>query len=193
MNKAQINSLVLAYQNGDETAMANLFDFINPMIEQASREVEPYLDDFTKFDCRVVREIKRLMDNFEYGKHDFISGVKTQISLSKARFIRRDSRKNGNYVSMTTLEGDGGDDNLGFQFKSNSDVESEVAFTERVTELAQGDPRRETILLQWSKGSEDLAISELLAQLYGGKATGHRSFIKRFKTECRNILSYETV
>lgn len=190
MNKQKLNGLVLAYQNGDDTALAELFTTVNPMIERASLEVEPFLEDFTKFDCRVVREIKRQIDSFEYGRHDFLAAVKTIISQSKARFIRRNSRKSEGYVSMTALEGDG-DENLGYQFESIESTEHDVFFKERVTLLAQGNPKKQTVLLQWSKGAEDKAISELLAQLHGGKAESHRKFIQRFKTECRNQLEVE--
>jgi hypothetical protein len=195
MNKQRVNSMVLAYQNGDETAFREIFDAINPMIERASREVEPFIEDFTKFDCRVVREIERLIKSFQYGSHDFMSSVKAVIERNKAQYIRRDSRKSSARVSMSKLE-DGNkesesDDNLGYQFKSTANTEDDVLFKERVTLLAQGDPRRKVILEQWSRGAEDLAISELLAQLFGGKSTGHRSFIKRFKTECRDRLASE--
>jgi hypothetical protein len=196
MNKQRINGLVLAYQNGDNAAMYDLFNAINPMIEKASREIEPFVEDFTKFDCRMVKKIQRLIENFEYGRHDFLAAVKAIISKDKAQYIKRNSRRNDGYVSMTVLEGGGksddGDESLGYQFKSNDNTEYDVEFKERVTLLAQGNPKKETILLQWSRGAEDKAISELLAQLFGGKATGHRSFIKRFKTECRDRLASET-
>ena len=190
MNKQRLNGLVLAYQNGDNMALTELFTAVNPLIERASLEVEPFIEDFTKFDCRVVREVKRQIDSFEYGKHDFVATVKTIISQSKSRFIRRNSRKSEGYVSMTALEGTG-DEDLGYQFRSNESTEHDVLFKERVTLLAQGNPKKQTILLQWSKGTEDKAISELLAQLYGGKAESHRKFIQRFKTECRNQLEVE--
>ncbi|PAE24022.1 hypothetical protein [Bacillus sp. 7894-2] len=188
MNKTKLNELVLAYQNGSELALADLFNAVNPLIERASKEVEPFVDDFTKFDCRVVREIQRQIDSFEYGKHDFLAAVKTIISQSKARFIRRNSRKKDNYVSMVALEGNG-DEDLGYQFEADGRTEDYVMFKERVTLLAQGNPKKETILLQWSRGAEDKSISELLAQLYGGKAESHRKFIQRFKTDCKELLS----
>lgn len=190
MKKHELNSLVLAHQNGDATAINDLFSAVHPLIERASVEVEPFLDDFTKFDCRVLREINRQLSTFEHGKHDFLAMAKTIISQSKARFIRRDSRKRESLVSMNALEGTGEED-LGFQFQSSSNVEDDISFKERVTLLAQGNPKKQTVLLQWSKGAEDKAISELLAQLYGGKAESHRKFVQRFKTECRARLEAE--
>jgi len=191
MNKQHLNGLVLAYQNGNDAALNDLFAAVNPMIERASAEVEPFLDDFTKFDCRVIREISRQLKTFDYGRHDFLAMVKVIIQQSKSRFIKRNSRKSEGYVSMTSLEGDGEED-LGYQFESNANTEYDVEFNERVTLLAQGNPKKKCVLLQWSRGAEDKAISELLAQLYGGKAESHRKFIQRFKTECRNRLASET-
>jgi hypothetical protein len=195
MNKQHINQMVLAYQNGDDTAMSDIFNAINPMIEKASREIEPFVEDFTKFDCRMVKKVQRLIQNFEYGKHDFLAAVKAIISKDKAQYIRRNTRKSEGYVSMTVLEGgnksEEGEESLGYQFKSKDNTEHDVEFKERVTLLAQGNPKKETILLQWSRGAEDKAISELLAQLYGGKAESHRKFIQRFKTECRDRLASE--
>lgn len=193
--KQQLNSLATAYQHGDELALKGLFETLNPMIERASREVENYIDDFTKFDCRVVTEIKRLLETFDEDKHDFLSAAKAVITKSKARYIKRNSRKVERYVSMNTMESpDDGGDELGYQFEGRSpDVEEATLFKETVTLLAQGNEKKLVILSQWSKGAEDKAISELLAKQFGGKATGHRSFIKRFKTECRNRLASETV
>ena len=189
MNKTLLNTLVTDYRNGNELALEDIFRMVNPLIENASRIIERVTDNPTKFDCRVILKIKKAIEDPKV--KDFDGYVRTIIGNEKSDFLNRRKRKRHD-VSMTALEGES-DDELGYQFESNANVEADVMFRSRVTELAQGDPRRETILLQWSKGSEDLAISELLAQLYGGKATGHRSFIKRFKTECRNMLSHETV
>ncbi len=187
MNKSQVNALVQDYRNGNELALDDIFRKVNPLIENASRIVEKVSDDPTKFDCRVLLRIKRALTDPDV--KDFAGYVKTIIGNEKSDFLTRRKRKRED-ISMTALEGDG-DEDLGYQFQSKDDTENYVEFKERVTLLAQGNPKKETILKQWSRGAEDKAISELLAQLYGGKASGHRSFIKRFKTECRNKLASE--
>lgn len=189
MNRQKLNSLVVSYKNGDEDALNELYREIGPLIESASLEVEKFIHDFTEFDCRVLRELKRLVKTFDIEKHDFVSAAKAIISRTKAQYIRRDSRKSKMLVSMQAIESPDDDEKLGFQIQDPlAGVEEKILHKERVTLLAQGDPRREVILMQWSKGANDKSISELLAQLFGGQAETHRKFILRFRTKCREIL-----
>lgn len=187
MNKTLVNALVADYRSGNELALDEIFRMVNPLIESASRIIEKVSDDPTKFDCRVLLKINKALQ--DPNVKDFAGYVKTIIGNERSDFLTRRKRKRED-ISMTALEGDS-DEDLGYQFKSTADVEADVEFKERVTLLAQGDPRKKVILEQWSTGAEDKAISELLAQLFGGKSTGHRSFIKRFKTECRDRLATE--
>lgn len=187
MNNEYVNELVLSYRNGNESALGEIFKYLSPLIEKSSEMIRKVSDDPTKFDCRVLLKLKRALDGPEV--YNFASYAKTVIGNERSDFLTRRKRKRDD-VSMTALEGDS-EENLGYQFKANEDVESDVDLKERVTLLAQGNPRKKVILTQWSRGAEDKAISELLAQLFGGNATGHRSFIKRFKTECRTRLASE--
>lgn len=189
MNRERINKLAASYQDGNDRALSELFSAVNPLIEQASLEVEPFVEDFTKFDCRVVRNIEKLLETFDRATQDFYSAVKGVVNQDKARFIRRNSRKRNEDVMFSALEGQSEED-LGLQFEAaNTDPEDEIMYRERVTLLAQGDPKKELVLSQWSKGAEDKSISELLAQRYGGLAESHRKFITRFKTDCQTALS----
>lgn len=188
MNKSLVNALVVDYRDGNELALAEIFRKINPLIENASRIIEKVSDDPTKFDCRVLLKIKKAIEDPSI--KDFAGYVKTIIGNEKSDFLTRRKRKRED-ISMAAMEGDS-DEDLGYQFKSSSDTEQDVIFKDRVTLLAQGNPKKETILLQWSRGAEDKSISELLAQLYGGKAESHRKFVQRFKTECRSRLATET-
>jgi hypothetical protein len=192
LNKQQLNSLVASYKEGDNLALSKLFSEIHPLIERASLEVEPFVDNFTKFDCRVITEVKRQIDTFEHGKHDFLATVKTIISQSKARFIKRNSRNKEAYVSMTSLEGDG-DENLGYQFKSLASTEGDVLFKEQAALLAQGNPIKKFIIDQWSKGADNKSISEMLAHRFGGKSESHRKTIQRFKNDCKVALSSDVL
>lgn len=187
MNKAQVNALVVGYRNGNELALEEIFRMVNPLIENASRIIEKVSDDPTKFDCRVLLKIKKAIE--DPSVKDFGGYVKTIIGNEKSDFLNRRKRKRED-ISMAALEGDS-DSDLGYQFESNEDVEDDVMFKERVALLAQGNSKKETILLQWSRGAEDKSISELLAQLFGGKAESHRKFIQRYRTECRDRLLTE--
>lgn len=191
MNKKQLNQMVMQYQNGDEYAMEAIFNAVNPLIEKASAEIERFVDEFTKFDCRTVVELKRLIKTFDGEKHDFLSSAKAVIDRTKSQYIRRDSRKSELHTSMEFLAEPQGDA-LGYQFEDTlASVEDEVMFNEKIALLAEGDSRKTTILIEWARGAEDKSISELLAQLFGGNPTGHRSFIKRFKSKCQDRLAAE--
>jgi hypothetical protein len=185
LNKVLVNELAADYRNGNELALDEIFRKLNPLIENASRIIEKVSDDPTKFDCRVLLKIKKAIDDPNI--KDLAGYVKTIIGNEKSDFLTRRKRKRED-ISMTKFEGDG-DEDLGYQFESTSNTEHDIEFKERVTELAQGDPIKETILLQWSRGAENKSISELLAQLYGGKAETHRKTVQRFKTECKARLS----
>ena len=64
------------------------------------------------------------------------------------------------------------------------------AVKEKVALLAQGDYRKETVLNAWINGNtNDSEISRALACAIGGNESGHRSFVKRFRTYCRQQLN----
>ena len=64
------------------------------------------------------------------------------------------------------------------------------AVKEKVALLAQGDYRKETVLNAWINGTtNDSEISRALACAIGGNESGHRSFVKRFRTHCRQQLN----
>ena len=58
------------------------------------------------------------------------------------------------------------------------------SLAKKIIGLASDDRERFT-LNAWQNGYNDLEIAKELALLYGGKIEGHRSFIKRFKADCR--------
>ena len=64
------------------------------------------------------------------------------------------------------------------------------AVKEKVALLAQGDYRKGTVLNAWINGNtNDSEISRALACAIGGNESGHRSFVKRFRTHCRQQLN----
>jgi hypothetical protein len=192
LDKQYLNNLVVSYKNGDELALPSIFNAINPLIERASQELERFVEDPTKFDCRMILKTKKLIETFDGEKHDLYSAVKALVSKEKADFIKRRSRR-GQLVSMDGIESSN-EDEAGHQFKDErADVESEIMYRERAALLAQNDSRKEIIIREWSKGADDKSISELLAQQFGGKWDSHRRFITRFKTECRNLLAEEAI
>lgn len=194
MERSQINSLVMSYKEGDEMALEELFRKVNPLIERASNELDRFVPDVTEFDCRMLIKIKHLIKGFSSEKHDFIAAVKSLITQEKSDFFNRRTKKLEEMSLEFLAEPDDGEDSLGYQFTDyGEDVEEKVLFKEKIALLAQGDPRKNLILNQWTKGATDTSISELLAQRFGGKAESHRKFISRFKSELRSELDGSSI
>lgn len=192
MDKTQLNILVASYQGGDELALTGIFNSINPIIERTSRELERFVEDSTKFDCRMALKVKKLIETFDKEKHDFYSAVKAIASKEKADFLRRRSRK-GQHVSMDKLESPEGADVGGYQFRdTRTNTEEEVLLKEKIALLTQGDSRKEIIVSEWSKGvQDDKSIALLLTQQFGGSIHTQRSFLQRFRLKCRSLLTEE--
>lgn len=188
MNKEQINSLVVDYQNGNDLAIGALFEIINPLIERTSNEVEKVVVDVTKFDCRVISKVKKLADTFQYDKHNFVGAVKAIISKEKSDFIKRRA-SHLNEMSMEFLaEPRNGEP--GYQFEDTKhNVENDLLFKEKIALLAQGDVIKTCILNEWTKGAEDTSISLMLTHKFGGNSESHRKYIQRFRIKCRKRLS----
>lgn len=188
MNKEQLNRLVYSYQNGDELALVGIFDAVNPLIEKASKDIELVVENYTKFDCRIVVKVKKLIETFEYGKHDFIGAVKAIIGNERA-FLYKRAMKKPKVVSKDAME-ESTETSAGTELRDKGlSIEDNLVFKEKITLLAQGDPRKKVILEQWSRGATDVSISELLAQRFGGKDTSHWRYIMRFKEKCRSLLA----
>jgi hypothetical protein len=195
LDKAHLNSLVVSYRNGDEEALGGIFDAVNPLIERASRDLEYLVDNYSKFDCRIVMKVKRLIETFDHEEHDFIGAVKAIIGDERAFLMRRAVKKNEKYpkVSKERLE-ESSENWSGVELQSQEKkIEDALILKEKIALLAQGDQRKEIILTQWARGATDVSISQLLAQLFGGKEKSHWRFIMRFKTKCRNLLAEEAL
>lgn len=188
MKSSHLNSLVDSYQNGDELALVGIFDAVNPLIEKASSELELLVDNYAKFDCRIVMKVKRLIETFDIDKHDFLSAVKAIIGNEKAFLINRSKNKPAR-ISKEKME-EGRDGEVGIELRSQYiSVEDQVIFREKITLLAQGDERKTIILNQWLRGATDVSISQLLAQRFGGEVNTQWVFLKRFKKKCQRILA----
>lgn len=58
-----------------------------------------------------------------------------------------------------------------------------------IDSLARDDERARTMLTALASGYTEVETANILADVYGGKSTGHRSFIKRFKKKCCDAIS----
>ena len=75
-----------------------------------------------------------------------------------------------------------------------ANVESDVMLKETITLLAKDDRRKKMILSAWADGyTDDTEISHILADVLTGKASGHLSYIKRFRNVCRTELTAQAI
>lgn len=190
MDKQKLNSLVVSYKGGNELSLNEIFNTIQPLIEKAVTDISGFVDDTTKFECRMLLKAKRLAETFDERKHkSFYGAVKAVISKEKTYYLKKKARE-CELLSLDLMESSDGDERAGYQFEDGSaNVERDVLFKEKISLLAQGDSRKEIILSEWSKGvKDDKSIAMLLAQQYGGSIETHRSFLYRFRTKCQSLL-----
>ena len=77
----------------------------------------------------------------------------------------------------------------GFQIRCDGpSVESTILIEEVIYLLAQGDLRKEIILLHWSQGASDTEISKVLAHRFGGSSAYQRQYVIRFKKKLREQM-----
>lgn len=189
--KRHLNSLAVSYRDGNEDAVDELFMAVAPYIERESNLISYYVDNFVKLDCRVTVKIKNFLEKFDEEKDDYLAVAKTIITRERFDFMNR-RKRDAQMVSKDRAPE--GTDLNGWDIEDPlARAEDTVLFKEKITLLAEGDHRKELILLKWSEGEHDKNISELLAQRLGGKSESHRKFIGRFKTECKNRLATESI
>lgn len=92
---------------------------------------------------------------------------------------------------MTSKEFDNAEKRAPIEFSDDlAVVDDALLVKEKIALLAKGDLKKRAILIAWSDGFyNDSALSELLAQLFGGKPESHRQAIKRFRSFCQESLA----
>lgn len=191
MNKKELNNLVFQYQSGEEERLPEIFETVRPLIEQASDEVAKYETNFSKFDCRIITLLKSLAEKFDRDKHDFLSAAKALIDRNKAQYIRRARKRKDPDIPLSAFDSKS-DDDLGFQFEDVlANVEETITLQEKIALLAQGEEKKELILLQWSGSVDDSTIASLLQQRFGGNKESHRKYVQRFRKQCATTLAKE--
>lgn len=68
-------------------------------------------------------------------------------------------------------------------------IERRNSFVSLVDTLASGDDKKRMVLTALASGFNESQTADILANVCGGKSSGHRSFIKRFKKQCREALA----
>lgn len=133
-----------------------------------------------------------LKDPDNYRKRRYIRRIiHSKISVAK----RRNRREHAEHLADLTSSNEEGQ---AVEYEPEdvlANVNSRnLEFEETITLLAKDDRRREIILNAWADGyTDDTEISHILADVLTGKSTGHLSFIKRFRKECRAGLTAQAI
>lgn len=141
-----------------------------------------------KLENRVIKELERFIEKFPHHSRNYTvlrTRVRNHISSSRKRFKSEDSV----VFSGITLNNEDGEEKEFDPVDVLANVESEVTKEMTVDLLAQADRRKRLILSEWANGNTvDTDISNVLANVLGGKASGHRIYIQRFRTDCKKTL-----
>lgn len=162
------------------------------IVTTASEKIWYFIPDVTSFEHRCYRNIgKALMEG----------NVKSIRGLSK-HLIRRAMAI---HVKQTKYKPPQSLDTLAFRDDEGNDVQYEVidvladveqivvekeSEIEKVALLAEGDSRKRMILNAWLNGmTNDKELSTILEKEFGGKRSGQRRYIQRFKEKCQQRLA----
>ncbi len=191
---ATIDELAIAYKNGDTSVYDELCDKVFKLIAKESEKVWYKLKNSVELECRCLKQIDRILSNhFDPAKDKFSSLLFYNMSKERSFFLEKRGRQTPVYIEALASVDDSGEAKP-FELEDN-ESNFELAFEERdglnekIALLAQDDKRKLLILTEWSNGTSDTKISELLAQSLGGKTEAHRKFIQRFRKQCQGRLA----
>lgn len=163
------------------------------LVEKASRRIECKLHDVTSFEYTCYTNIgDALLTQKEIRSVEALA--RHIINKAIARHLRKSKYKAPIYLESLSRSDEDGNETHYEIVDVSADVEQDVIDrvlnTEKITLLAQGDMRNMTILNAWINGmTNDRELSFVLADEFGGKSSGQRRYIQRFKNRCREQLS----
>jgi len=195
VNEEKLNILVEEFRDGSEEALNTLCKMFLPVIQWHSEQIWHKIENQTEFECRCLLKIKKALANFDRRKGSFRSLVTNIIMREKYDFLARRKRKISDVLSLDEhLTDHEGNKRYLEVVDVLADVESTVIDSQSVNEkiafLAEGDPRKEFVLRHWTNGGyNDKELSNVLANVFGGKSSSHRRFIQRFRIKCQRRLA----
>jgi hypothetical protein len=164
------------------------------LVEKTSRLIGYKLRDVTSFEHTCFINIgKELLSGREIKSIQALA--QHYVSRAAARHIKKAQYRSPVFMNDLSMENDDGQAQE-FDIKDcNAVVEDNVlanASLQKTTALlAKDDRRKEFVLNAWLVGfTNDSELSFVLADEFKDtKPSGHRSFIKRFRNDCRTLLS----
>ncbi|MGE7271407.1 hypothetical protein ACQKK5_08105 [Brevibacillus panacihumi] len=197
LTNSQLNSMALRAKNGCSESLDGIVRHFHPTISRMSRELMQDLSDEKIFEWCCYRRILKAVEQYDPLKGaSFKSLVYNKILLTKRKYLikirEQSSKRKLNIIYLDDeVDKDDRDQTIHETIPDVlADVEGEVITKEMVALLAQGDPKKEKVLLEWLSGNtNDSNIAQMLAHLYGGKEDSHRQAIKRFRKHCQTVLA----
>lgn len=200
MEEKEINSLIAAYQNGDESALESLCKEFLPLLTSMSEKVWYKVKDNAKMECWCLRQLKYTLKKFDSRKGKARSLIIKTIAQERSKFLR--GVRGGEYkepISMESLANEDDEGNV-TPYETNdvlanvveNEVVEGVSLNEKITLLAQGDPVKLAILNAWKDGIyNDLELSRMLAHSFNGNQESYRKKIQRFRNTCKKYFLAE--
>lgn len=172
---------------------AMMFPEVIKLVRQASERIWHKIPDVTSFEHSCYRDIGIALSK---EKIKSVGGITTRIIARKEAWH---VKYKGIKEEVKSLESLAGRDDEGNEepFEIVDDVAvvdreviGNIRHKEIVELLAGNDDRRRFILGAWTNGyDDDVELSNVLADVFGGKSTGQRRFIQRYAKECRGRLA----
>lgn len=172
---------------------ALMFPEVVKLVREASERIWYKVPDVTSFEHSCYRDIGIALMNERVKS---IGGISTRIISRKEAWH---VKNRGNKIEINSIEEMKQDDSEGnegtFDIVDDAAVVDEevigkLRHKEIVELLAKNDDRRRFVLGAWTNGyDDDVELSNVLADVFGGKSTGQRRFIQRFEKECKERLA----
>jgi hypothetical protein len=189
----QLNTLAIRSQRGCSEAKRELLRWFLPKLYALSESIWYKINNQCHFEAYCIDLFERAIKNYSADRGNFSTLVK--YMLRKARLKYLCDRERNSKVRYIRYQDDlvANTDEKEIPYESVDElaiIEDSLLVKEKIALLAKGDSRKKAILLAWSDGFyNDSALSELLAQLFGGKPESHRQAIKRFRSFCQASLA----
>lgn len=158
-------------------------------IQRAIGKVAHQLTDTTRVERRTLVKVGQYLSLNEGNKRN-------QRHIGRLIFrevndaLKRNRREHAEHLADLTSNDEEGQAVEYEPVDTLASVETDLMVKETITLLAKDDRRREFVLNAWADGyTDDTEVSHILADVFTGKSTGHLSFIKRFRIECRAELT----
>lgn len=196
MREEELNSLIVSFQSGNESALDEICKEFLPTLTKVSEKIWYKLKNNTNFECRCLIKLRRALMNFDAAKGKAESLILNVITKERSDFI---NGKRGRFREVISIESLSQDDEKGNiipyevedeSFSIEDDIVEKISIQEKITLLAQGDIRKKLILDAWTNGvTNDLELSRMLAHSTGGNVESHRKYIQRFRKTCQMNLA----